>query len=230
MDRGIQKLFSQVPETYELTNRVLTLGLDVVWRREAVRVAARGGGRRWMDVCSGTGETAAYLARRAHTGTHVFATDFCLPMLRLGREKPDGRRVRHSISEVKRLPFPDCAFDLVTLSFATRNINTSSGDLIAGFRELHRVLKPGGRLVNLETSQPRSGILRRVFHAYVRGLVEPVGTWMSGSRAAYRYLSRTIPGFHGTRELAAILRRAGFAEISGHRLAWGLAAIHRAVR
>jgi len=233
MPGSLKDLFTEVAPTYEWVNRVLTLGLDRPWRRRAVRLAVRGGGKVWLDVCSGTGETAAELARMSPPGTMVLAADFCAAMLQGARRK--NRRghlnlVKPILADVRRLPLPDSSVDLVTLSFATRNLNTTRESLGRTFSEFHRVLKPGGRLVNVETSQPPAQIIRILFHAYVRTFVRPLGTRISGSRAGYAYLSSTIPRFYAAETLARILGEAGFAPVAFRRLLFGAAAIHEAVK
>jgi len=229
-NRPLRDIFGEVAGTYETVNRVLTLGLDRPWRRTAAKRAARGGGARWLDVCSGTGEMAESLSRRAGDGVEIVALDFSPPMLERARAKEMASPVRFVLGDVKRLPFPDGCFDLVTISFATRNINLSRDILTATYAEFRRVLRPGGRFVNLETSQPKSRIVRALFHAYVKTTVRRVGTRLSGSRAGYAYLASTIPRFYGAAELADILRGAGFATVSVRPLLLGAAAIHIAKR
>jgi demethylmenaquinone methyltransferase/2-methoxy-6-polyprenyl-1,4-benzoquinol methylase len=228
MKTPVQKIFDEVAPTYELVNRVLTLGLDRRWRKKAARAAENGGGL-WLDVCTGTGEMAQCLARLAPLGTKVIALDFSPVMLRTASRKPKARAafVR---ADVKSLPFASDGFDLVTISFATRNVNLSRDLLHSTFQELRRVLKPGGQFVNLETSQPRSACVRKAFHLYVRAVVEPVGYRLSGSRAAYTYLASTIPRFYDADELSAMLRRAGFQTVRWRRLFFGAAAIHTAIK
>jgi demethylmenaquinone methyltransferase/2-methoxy-6-polyprenyl-1,4-benzoquinol methylase len=232
----IRSVFSEVPTTYEWVNHVLTFGLDVLWRRRAARVAARAAGTApadgsaWADLCTGTGEMAALLRRLAPVGTTVYAVDLTPAMLAQARQKPDAERTRFLISDVKALPFADRSLDLITLSFATRNINLNRETLVRTFSEFRRVLRPGGRLVNVETSQPPSKLVQRGFHLHVKLLVKPIGTLMSGSRRGYTYLSHTIPRFYPAEELSEILRQAGFGEVSYQRMLFGVAAIHQAVR
>ncbi len=230
MNHGIQKIFSEVPRTYETVNHVLTLGMDILWRKRAAALAARRGGERWLDICTGTGETAAYLRRLGGNETTVVACDFCLPMLRPLVEKPEGRGVDPVLGDARALPFAGDTFDAVTMSFATRNLNVNRGALVGAFREYSRVLKPGGRFVNLETSRPQSRLIRTLFHFYVGLTVRPLGTLISGSGAGYRYLSHTIPRFYGAEELAAMLREAGFARVTWTPLLFGAAAIHEATK
>jgi demethylmenaquinone methyltransferase/2-methoxy-6-polyprenyl-1,4-benzoquinol methylase len=222
----LQDLFAEVAPTYERVNRALTFGLDVRWRRKAARIAADGSGGLWMDVCSGTGETAANLRALAPLPTRIISLDFCPPMLASAAAKPGGRAIDFVLGDVKALPFPDASLDLITISFATRNINLSREILTRTFAEFRRVLKPGGRFVNVETSQPGLKIVRVLFHAYVRLAVRRVGTLISGSRAGYAYLEATIPKFYSAAELTAIMREAGFAEVRVKRFMLGAAAIH----
>lgn len=229
MTEKIRNIFTEVPHTYELVNHVLTLGMDIVWRRRAARMAVEDGGTHWIDVCSGTGEMAVYLQKLAKD-SQVYSADFTPAMLQKAAEKPKGRHIHFIISDVKALPIPDNSFDLITISFATRNINLNREALLKAFREFHRILKPGGRFVNLETSQPKSPLIRRIFHAYVKGLVLPVGSRISGSKPGYAYLAQTIPRFYEADELSAILSEAGFKNVLIKKMVFGIAAIHRSIK
>lgn len=227
MDTGIKRIFARIPRTYETINHILTFGLDMLWRRRTARIAAQSGGDRWVDVCSGTGETALLLGGLADGGAEVYAVDFSQPMLERIGGKRGGGAVTSVLSDIKRLPFPDGTFDLVTISFATRNINLSREVLVSSFREFRRVLRPGGRFVNLETSQPSAPLARSLFHIYVRVFVRPVGRLISGSSEAYAYLAGSISRFYTAEELAAILGEAGFEDVGFRRMTFGAVAVHR---
>jgi len=230
MIKAIRNIFSEIPETYELVNHILTFGLDILWRKRAVNIAVKSGGDRWIDVCTGTGETASYLCRFAKNGTEVYAADFSLPMLREAKEKPEGGCIKFLLSDVENLPFSDNTFDLITISFATRNINRNRNILIRTFKEFHRILKINGHFVNLETSQPPFSIIRRIFHRYVKLFVLPVGSRISGSKSGYAYLANTIPRFYGAQELKNIMHQAGFKDIRIKKLMSGVAAIHQGTK
>ena len=227
---AVQSMFAEVPATYELVNHVLTLGLDVLWRRRMARIAAGGGGTQWADMCTGTGETAVYLSRLAPDGTKIYGVDFSDVMLEKARKKPQAAGIKFVAADIKSLPFDDGSFDLITMSFATRNINLSRDILIRSFAEYYRVLKPGGRFVNLETSRPPSALVRKCFDLYVKLFVERLGRRISGARTAYAYLAGTIPRFYGAEELAGIMKEAGFERVTFQRLMFGAAAIHQAVK
>jgi len=230
MNKGIQKLFSEVPNTYELINHFLTFGLDIVWRKKAAKIASQLGGERWLDVCCGTGEMVANLRRLADEKTIVFAADFSLPMLSKAVQKPEGEQIKFVLSDIKKLPFHDKIFDLVTISFATRNINLNRNILIQSFSEFHRILKIDGSFINLETSQPSSTLVRTFFHLFIKIFVKPIGSFVSGSKASYVYLSKTIPKFYFAEELKEIIKVAGFDEVSYKKLFLGIAAIHHGIK
>ncbi len=226
-----QRAFSPgVSTTYELVNHILTLGHDALWRRRAAEIAAAPGGTRWADMCTGTGEMAACLRRLAPRETTIYAVDFSLPMMAQARKKPEARKIDFVVSDVKALDFPDESLDLVTISFATRNINLNRDVLVRTFAEFYRCLKPGGRFINLETSQPSSPLIRTLFHLYVRLFVKPVGGLISGSYAGYAYLARTIPRFYPPDELSDIIRLAGFKTVTYEKLLFGVGAIHQGMK
>jgi demethylmenaquinone methyltransferase/2-methoxy-6-polyprenyl-1,4-benzoquinol methylase len=227
---SIERMFSEVPATYELVNHVLTLGFDIVWRRRAAKIAATADGGQWADMCTGTGEMAARLSRLAPEGTKIYGIDFSEPMLEQARRKPEATHINFITSDIKALDFPDESFDLVTMSFATRNINLSKDILVQSFGEFYRVLKPGGRFVNLETSRPSFWLVRKCFHLYVRLFVKSIGSRISGSRDAYTYLATTIPRFYSAQELADVMLQAGFEKVTFQQYMFGAAAIHQAMK
>jgi demethylmenaquinone methyltransferase/2-methoxy-6-polyprenyl-1,4-benzoquinol methylase len=229
MSLGIRYLFAEVPHTYELVNHILTFGLDMLWRKKAAAHAARGSEGIWLDMCTGTGELAVYLGRHHRENTLVIGGDFCLPMLMKAQEKPEGNSISWLQTDAKGLPFQSQALDLITVGFGTRNLNTDRETLLACFREFRRVLKPGGRFVIVETSQPSSPLVRWAFHTYVRLLVTPVGQAISGSRAGYAYLSQTIRAFYDSEELRDLLLESGFGHVSFQSLLFGIGAIHESV-
>jgi len=228
MKKGIQSIFSEVAETYELVNHVLTFGLDILWRKKAAHIASKAGGKLWMDVCSGTGEMAFNLSRQAGEKINVISVDFCHPMFVKAKKKKKRANIHFTLSEASSLPFPDETFDLVTISFATRNINPNKDTLSNHLKEFYRVLKPEGRFVNLETSQPSVKIIRKLFHFYIKLAVKHIGFLLSGSKAGYKYLSFTIPRFYSPGEFSSILHNAGYSRVACHPLFFGISAIHTA--
>ena len=173
--KGIQKIYTEVAQTYELVNHVLTLGLDIRWRKKAAQAAVQKGGNRWLDVCCGTGEMAQNLSKLSGDGVRIFAADFSFPMLKKAVNKRNVDNLIPIIAEAGCLPFPDKSLDLVTISFATRNLNPKREILVTYMQEFSRILKPGGHFVNLETSQPSTIMIRWLFHFYVKRIVRTLG-------------------------------------------------------
>ena len=151
-------------------------------------------------------------------------------MLEVARSKPNSGRISFISSNIRVLPFPDNSFNLLTMSFATRNINLSREILIESFKEYYRVLEPGGRFINLETSRPSSSLLSKCYDLYVRTFVEFIGSKISGARGPYTYLANTIPRFYPPGELADIMKLAGFRNVTYNRLFFGIAAIHQGIK
>jgi demethylmenaquinone methyltransferase/2-methoxy-6-polyprenyl-1,4-benzoquinol methylase len=223
-------LFDDVAATYERANRILTFGLDRRWRRAAARMAAEGGGTRWLDICAGTGEMSEELAVRLGRGGLLVALDFNPAMMAgLGEKAAFSRRGAVVRADARRLPFPEKTFDAAVISFGVRNLNLSREILKETFAGIRAALKDGGRLVLVETSRPAFGPVRWAYFGLVRLFVRRLGKRISGSEAAYAYLARTIIGFYPADELAAVLREAGFSSVRVRSLAFGAVAVHRAV-
>lgn len=230
MNKGILKIFSEVAHQYELVNHVLTFGFDIPWRKRAAQVAAAGGGTLWLEVCSGTGDMAVNMSKHATPETKIVVSDFSLPMLMKARAKKELEGTTLSLADSLQLPFPDDTFDMVVISFATRNITPTRGRLVSFLQEFHRVLKPDGRFINLETSQPSLTPIRIAFRFYTKQVIKIVGRLISGSKTGYAYLAHTVPRFFNADELSEILRDAGFSKVNYVSMTFGAVAVHQAVK
>ncbi|MCP4705793.1 MAG: ubiquinone/menaquinone biosynthesis methyltransferase [candidate division Zixibacteria bacterium] len=232
MNKGLQKIYSEIPKRYELINHLITFGADIRCRKHATKIALEGAegnngsGATWVDMCSGTGETVVNLSKKAGENTTLIAADFSLPMLNIARQKPETKNVKFVLTDARHLPFADNSIDLITISFATRNLNTNREILISTFAEFQRVLKPSGRFINLETSQPPNWFFRKLMYLFVGITVRRIGAALSGNKAGYAYLSHSIPRFYTADELSKILNEAGFSDVSYKRLYFGFMAIH----
>ncbi len=226
--KWLRDVFEEISRSYDLINHVLTWGLDILWRREAARIAAEEGGTRWLDMCAGTGKMARRLLSLAGRGTTVVAADFSLAMMRAAALGRDDRRVHFVAADADAMPFRDGTFDLIALAFGVRNLHTNRQTLVRRLREFPRLLKAGGRFVSVETSRPSSPVFRGLFHLYVRLAVKPIGYLVSGSRRPYEYLAETIRRFYSPEEFQAILTEAGFARVELRSMTFGAVAIHRA--
>ncbi|MDH4212345.1 MAG: ubiquinone/menaquinone biosynthesis methyltransferase [Candidatus Thorarchaeota archaeon] len=230
MSKGLLKIFSEVANQYELVNHTLTFGLDIPWRKRASQIATADGGTLWLEVCSGTGEMAVNLQKYASPSTRIVLSDFSFPMVSKARIKSELQKTSISLAESSRLPFLDNTFDLIVISFATRNITGNRVRLMRFFKEFHRVLKPEGRFINLETSQPKCIPIRAAYHLYTKRIVRTLGRLISGSRTGYAYLAHSVEGFFGAEELSVILHEAGFSKVSYRTMNFGIVAIHKAVK
>ena len=228
----LRDIYTNIPRRYESTNHLLTFGLDMIWRRVAATTAAKATGNSgtgtWLDLCSGTGETALLLSRRAPDGSAVISADFSVPMLLEGvRRRGKGTLIPVAAS-ADALPFPDGTFDLVTVTFAARNLRSRTGLFAGSLMEIRRVLRPGGIFVNLETSQPVTPPVKGILHAYAGIVVGRLGKALTGEREGYAYLAGSIRSFPGPGELASEIEDAGFSTVTWKKLMFGVVAIHTA--
>jgi demethylmenaquinone methyltransferase/2-methoxy-6-polyprenyl-1,4-benzoquinol methylase len=212
----VRRMFDRIVPVYDVMNRVMTLGLDQRWRRMAAAAAVRPGDR-VLDACCGTGDFAIADAR---AGGVVTALDFSEAMLGRAREKAP--EIDWVLGDALAMPFPDGTFDAATVGFGVRNL----ADLDSGFRELRRILRPGGRLACLEITRPH-GLLRPFFRLWFDGLVPIAGKVLPGGEA-YSYLPASVRRFPGPEELGASLAAAGFAAVGWKLLGGGIVALHTA--
>ncbi len=219
--RQIQEMFGRIVPRYDRLNRLMSLGRDQSWRREAVSVARAGGGR-VLDVGTGTGDLAFELLRGR--ASSVVGVDFSPPMLGAAAGKAAQRPANlHWVQgDALRLPFPDDTFDAVTNAFVLRNLP----ELPSGLREMARVLKPGGRLVCLDMTHPRPGPIGTLYRLYFHHLMPPIAGLLSGDSAAYRYLPQSLEGYPDADALASMLREIGLTEVTVRRLGPGTVALH----
>jgi demethylmenaquinone methyltransferase / 2-methoxy-6-polyprenyl-1,4-benzoquinol methylase len=225
---GVRTMFDRIAGIYDRMNRTMTAGLDRGWRERAADRAEVGAGASALDACCGTGDLALELARRVGPEGTVVGCDFSAPMLELARRKAAEDRlgwVRFEWADALDLPYEDASFDAVTVGFGVRNF----ADLERGLAELARVLRPGGRLVILEITQPRRPPLRWFFSLWFDRVVPALGA-LAGDRDAYAYLPESVKRFPGPEPLAAMVAGAGLARIRYVILAGGIIAIHSGVR
>jgi ubiquinone/menaquinone biosynthesis methyltransferase len=206
----VQGMFNRVAHRYDAANRIMSMGVDVAWRKKAIARLLEGLGEapRLLDLGAGTLDGALEIARRA-PGARVAAADFALEMLLAGRKKvPTGGRIETHAADGHHLPYRDGAFDGAFSAFCVRNLR----DLPAGLRELRRVVRPGGRVVILEFLRPEHTrfFFDRIWNAHVLPLL---GWAVTGDRAAYRYLPESIAHFRSSAEFEALMHEVGFAEV-----------------
>lgn len=220
----VAAMFDAIAPRYDLLNRVLSLGIDQRWRRRAVRRLGEHGPSRILDVATGTGDLA--IAALDTGADEVVGVDIAERMLEVGRRKVEAlglqERVTLRYGDALKLPFSDRQFDAALVAFGVRNFE----DLRAGLGEIRRVLRPGGLLVVLEFSRPRSFPVRQLYGFYSRFVLPVVGRLLSGDDGAYRYLPASIAVFPDGPEFLAVMRAAGYEDVRDERLTFGIASIY----
>lgn len=212
-ERTVREMFDQIAPRYDAANRAMSMGVDLMWRRRAIRQLLAGLGERprLLDLGAGTLDGALAIAARA-PGASIAAADFAREMLRVGASKLESadlrERVRLQVADGHDLPYRTGSFDGAFSAFCVRNLP----DLPRAMRELRRVIRPGGRLVVLEFFRPTKArvFLDGVWNARILPLV---GWAVTGDREAYRYLPASIATFRSGDEYAALLREVGFSEV-----------------
>ena len=230
--RPLQTMFNAVPPRYDLINHIMTLGMDTGWRRKAARTCLEGNPRRVLDLGCGTGDLAITIAGYAGRDTEVYGLDFSDTMLEKARAKAAAAGVKVTFVEgdATSIPFPDGHFDCVGISFAFRNLTYKNPLREPHFAEVLRVLKPSGRYVAVESSQPRSAFVRAVMRCYLYGFVRPLGWLVSGNRGAYSYLTSSAAHYFMPDEVRDLFLKAGFSSVRYRELFFGAAGIHVATK
>jgi demethylmenaquinone methyltransferase/2-methoxy-6-polyprenyl-1,4-benzoquinol methylase len=221
-------MFDRIAGVYDLMNTAMTAGMHHRWRERSADRAELARGASALDVCCGTGDLALELRRRVGPSGRVVGCDFSEPMLELAREKSyrlGMSDVEFELADALDLPYRDGSFEAVTVGFGARNL----ADLPRGIAEMTRVLRPGGRLVILEITQPRRPPLSYFYGLWFDRLVPALGT-LAGDSAAYSYLPESVRSFPPPEGLAALMDGAGLDRIRWSILAGGIIAIHSGER
>jgi ubiquinone/menaquinone biosynthesis methyltransferase len=216
---AVRAMFDRIAPTYDRLNRMLSVGVDVAWRKRAVRAAlAKAPPGAILDLCAGTMDLTALLAHE-RPNERIVAADFAAQMLDAGRSKVP--RAETVVADALALPFRDEEFAVVVCGFGVRNL----ADPARGAREVKRVLARGGVFVVLDFFRPTSPVTRAFHAAYARGVLPAIGGMVSGDRAAYAYLAESMKGFLSRHEYERLLVGAGFANVRGEDLTLGVASI-----
>lgn len=228
--RYVQDMFTRIAPRYDLMNRLMTAGQDVYWRRDVVRLARLSPGECLLDLGAGTGDIARE-ALHQNPDIRAVAADFTLGMMQIGRNRMAQDtamvgRLNWSAGDALNLAFPDRVFDAVVSGFLLRNVT----DVTRSLAEQYRVLKSGGRIVALDTTQPSSNMLTPLIEFHLHTIIPTLGTWLTGQAEAYEYLPETTENFLKAEQLASRMTAVGFQDVRFRRLMVGTIAIHWAVK
>ncbi|MEZ5325181.1 MAG: ubiquinone/menaquinone biosynthesis methyltransferase [Verrucomicrobiales bacterium] len=213
----VQRAFSRIADRYVLTNHVLSMGTDILWRKKVARIVAERAPERLLDLATGSGDLAAEIAKKC-PGTEIVGADFCQPMLNHARKRGLSNLI---VADGLQLPFDSGVFDVVTVAFGLRNM----ADWPGAIKEMRRVLQPSGALIILDFSLPR-GFLGAPYGVYLNHVLPRMAGLLTGQREAYDYLSKSVGAFPSGANMEALLRDCGFGDAASEPLSFGIASVY----
>ncbi|GAB4581280.1 MAG: bifunctional demethylmenaquinone methyltransferase/2-methoxy-6-polyprenyl-1,4-benzoquinol methylase UbiE [Anaerolineales bacterium] len=217
----VQNMFSRIAGRYDVMNRLMTFGQDQSWRREVIRRAEITPGSRVLDLGAGTGDIALEIRAREPESWPI-AGDFTVEMMRVGQKRPNGNALDWCATDALNLPYANETFDAIVSGFLMRNVS----DLPRALAEQRRTLKPGGRIVILDTTRPPENLLAPFIRIHLNYVIPALGKLITGESEAYTYLPDSTKGFLRAEELAARMGEATFSGIGFKRVMFGTIAIH----
>ena len=225
----VREKFASISKRYDLLNSLLSLQIDRYWRWRTTRLLREFPGGWVLDLCAGTLPLSLELTRQAKH-RKVLAVDFCEDMLQAGATAlpDDGRRPRifPVCGDGEVIPAPSDAFWGCTVAFGVRNLSQT----LQGLQEMHRILRPSGKLLILEFSRPTNPIIKPIYSLYLNRILPAVAGMISGDKEAYEYLASSIAAFYEPADLMALMREAGFASVSRIPLTFGIVSIYVGVK
>lgn len=224
---NIGKLFDRIAGTYDRFNHVTSLGIDIYWRRVAIRGLRPV--NRMLDVAIGTADVAIMALRKGKT-QHVTGIDLSTEMMAIGQQKAAragvGEKIEFVAGSAQEMPFADQSFEALTCAYGVRNFS----DLDAGLREMYRVLEPGGQLAILEFSYPSNPVIRWAYDLYFSHLMPIIGRVISKDASAYTYFLHSVKSFIWGEEMLSHLRKAGFANAQYRTMTFGITTLYTACK
>jgi demethylmenaquinone methyltransferase / 2-methoxy-6-polyprenyl-1,4-benzoquinol methylase len=224
--KKVAQMFSNIAGRYDLLNHVLSLGLDLGWRKKVAQETGKVDCHRILDVCTGTGDMAIELCRFWKGNANIDGLDFSRELINAGRKKVEDAGLQDLITfregNAEKLPYKDEQYEAVTITFGLRNIN----DRLKALMEFYRVTNPGGRFVCLEFSQPVNPVFSKAYFFYLTKFAPLISKLLGSDSAAYEYLGNTIKDFPPPNDLVKLIESAGWKGVSYNILSGGIVAIH----
>lgn len=224
----VAEMFDNISQRYDFLNHVLSLNIDKAWRKKVVKLAAQGDPKRILDVATGTADLA--IALKKTQPEKIIGIDISAGMLAVGREKIARKGMSELITleqaDSENLPFEDNSFEVVTVAFGVRNFE----NLQAGLKEMWRVLKPGGKLLVLEFSQPQSFPFKQLYNFYFKNILPGLGRLISKDQSAYTYLPASVGAFPFGDDFCAELKKADYRQCRFQPVTFGVASIYEGLK
>ncbi len=217
----VRDAFARIADRYVLTNHVLSFGADIWWRKVVTARIRKWKPARLLDVASGTGDLALEIQDQC-PDCEVIASDFCAEMLAHAASRGIAKTI---VADALHLPFADGSYDVVTVAFGLRNM----ADYPAALREMHRVLRPGGKLLILDFALP-GGFMRPFYRFYLHHILPRMAGWVTGQRDAYEYLGGSIEAFPSGPAMTGLMDSCGFSETDATPLTFGVVSIYQGTR
>ena len=226
----VREVFDSVAAQYDLMNDLMSGGLHRLWKRFTIELSAVRSGQTVLDIAGGTGDLAAKFSKLVGTDGKVILADINAAMLSVGRDRLIDKGALRNIDVVQAdaqfLPFEDNSIDCITIAFGLRNVT----DKAKALRSMHRVLKPGGRVLVLEFSKPTSPLLSKVYDAYSFSALPAMGKLITDDADSYRYLAESIRKHPDQESLLEMVEDAGFVDCRYHNMTGGIVAVHRGIK
>ncbi len=224
----VRSMFNDIAPKYDLLNHVLSMGIDKLWRKKVRKSLEELKPKKILDIASGTGDLAIELAKL--NPEEIIGADIAEDMLEIGKKKVKKKGldkiIKMEVGDAENLRFDTGYFDAVTVAFGVRNYE----NLLQGLKEMHRVLRPGGKVAILEFSKPSAFPIKNIYNFYFKNILPNIGKTVSKNDEAYTYLPESVQQFPEGRDFMKVMKKAGYTQIEQKRLTFGIATLYTGLK